>query len=100
MMMIFVCCFVFSLQLVNIADSRDQVFPVLDGFQALKSIVNSVRNDIFNSKTHKGWAIRNKYCIAICCMIFMFAKKSSGKYPSFNIILSYPIFHSSVAVAV
>ncbi|XP_060752167.1 ANTXR cell adhesion molecule 2b isoform X1 [Tachysurus vachellii] len=30
------------LQLVDIADSRDQVFPVLDGFQALKSIVNSI----------------------------------------------------------
>ncbi|TTC59083.1 Anthrax toxin receptor 1 [Bagarius yarrelli] len=29
-------------QLVDIADSRDQVFPVLDGFQALKSIVNSI----------------------------------------------------------
>ncbi|KAI5099482.1 anthrax toxin receptor 2b precursor, partial [Silurus meridionalis] len=30
------------LQLVDIADNRDQVFPVLDGFQALKSIVNSI----------------------------------------------------------
>lgn len=29
-------------QLVDIADSRDQVFPVLEGFQALKSIVNSI----------------------------------------------------------
>ncbi|XP_066506675.1 ANTXR cell adhesion molecule 2b [Hoplias malabaricus] len=29
-------------QLADIADSKDQVFPVLDGFQALKSIVNSI----------------------------------------------------------
>uniref|UniRef100_A0AAV2MQS7 Anthrax toxin receptor n=1 Tax=Knipowitschia caucasica TaxID=637954 RepID=A0AAV2MQS7_KNICA len=29
-------------QLVNIADTRDQVFPVKDGFQALKGIVNSI----------------------------------------------------------
>lgn len=29
-------------QLVDIADSRDQVFPVLEGFQALRSIVNSI----------------------------------------------------------
>ncbi|KAF4082684.1 hypothetical protein AMELA_G00154450 [Ameiurus melas] len=40
------------LQLVDIADSREQVFPVLDGFQALKSIVNSILQkscvEIFN----------------------------------------------------
>lgn len=30
-------------QLVDIADSKDQVFPVVDGFHALKNIVNSVR---------------------------------------------------------
>uniref|UniRef100_A0A8C8FP79 Anthrax toxin receptor n=1 Tax=Oncorhynchus tshawytscha TaxID=74940 RepID=A0A8C8FP79_ONCTS len=29
-------------QLVDIADSKDQVFPVLAGFRALKSIVNSI----------------------------------------------------------
>uniref|UniRef100_A0A8B9JSE7 ANTXR cell adhesion molecule 2 n=1 Tax=Astyanax mexicanus TaxID=7994 RepID=A0A8B9JSE7_ASTMX len=41
-----------SLQLADIADSKDQVFPVLDGFQALKSIVNSILQksciEIFN----------------------------------------------------
>ncbi|KAF5889482.1 anthrax toxin receptor 2-like [Clarias magur] len=40
------------LQLVEIADSKDQVFPVLDGFQALKTIVNSILKksciEIFN----------------------------------------------------
>ncbi|KAG9263282.1 anthrax toxin receptor 2-like [Astyanax mexicanus] len=39
-------------QLADIADSKDQVFPVLDGFQALKSIVNSILQksciEIFN----------------------------------------------------
>ncbi|XP_062869984.1 ANTXR cell adhesion molecule 2b isoform X2 [Trichomycterus rosablanca] len=39
-------------QLVDIADSRDQVFPVVEGFQALKSIVNSILKksciEIFN----------------------------------------------------
>uniref|UniRef100_A0A3Q3XA28 VWFA domain-containing protein n=1 Tax=Mola mola TaxID=94237 RepID=A0A3Q3XA28_MOLML len=29
-------------QLANIADSKDQVFPVKDGFHALKSIINSI----------------------------------------------------------
>ncbi|KAA0703731.1 Anthrax toxin receptor 2 [Triplophysa tibetana] len=29
-------------QLVDIADSKDQVFPVVDGFKALKTIVNSI----------------------------------------------------------
>lgn len=43
-------------QLVDIADGKDQVFPVVDGFQALKTIVNSVRlgiNKITKSKTKK-----------------------------------------------
>ncbi|KAL7847906.1 hypothetical protein AOLI_G00226240 [Acnodon oligacanthus] len=39
-------------QLADIADSKDQVFPVLDGFHALKSIVNSILKksciEIFN----------------------------------------------------
>lgn len=29
-------------QLVDIADTKDQVFPVKDGFHALKGIINSV----------------------------------------------------------
>lgn len=37
-------------QLVDIADSKDQVFPVVDGFQALKTIVNSVRLGISKQK--------------------------------------------------
>lgn len=44
-------------QLVDIADGKDQVFPVVDGFQALKTIVNSVRlgiNKITKSKTKKS----------------------------------------------
>uniref|UniRef100_A0A8C2D958 Anthrax toxin receptor n=1 Tax=Cyprinus carpio TaxID=7962 RepID=A0A8C2D958_CYPCA len=39
-------------QLTDIADSKDQVFPVVDGFQALKNIVNSILKkscvEIFN----------------------------------------------------
>lgn len=39
-------------QLIDIADSKDQVFPVVDGFQALKTIVNSILKksciEIFN----------------------------------------------------
>ncbi|XP_026129193.1 anthrax toxin receptor 2-like [Carassius auratus] len=39
-------------QLADIADSKDQVFPVVDGFQALKNIVNSILKkscvEIFN----------------------------------------------------
>lgn len=30
------------MQLADIADTKDQVFPVKDGFHALKGIVNSV----------------------------------------------------------
>uniref|UniRef100_A0A6Q2WRP8 VWFA domain-containing protein n=1 Tax=Esox lucius TaxID=8010 RepID=A0A6Q2WRP8_ESOLU len=33
-------------QLVDIADNKDQVFPVLAGFHALKTIVNSVRPSV------------------------------------------------------
>ncbi|XP_051766968.1 ANTXR cell adhesion molecule 2b isoform X1 [Ctenopharyngodon idella] len=39
-------------QLIDIADSKDQVFPVVDGFHALKNIVNSILKkscvEIFN----------------------------------------------------
>lgn len=34
--------FIFFLKLERIADSKDQVFPVKGGFQALKGIINSV----------------------------------------------------------
>lgn len=34
----------FMLQLSEIADGTEQVFPVLSGFHALKDIVNSVRS--------------------------------------------------------
>lgn len=34
--------FLFFLKLERIADSKEQVFPVKGGFQALKGIINSV----------------------------------------------------------
>lgn len=37
-------------KLVDIADSKDQVFPVVDGFHALKNIVNSVRFSVSRQK--------------------------------------------------
>lgn len=40
--MIHVFARVFSLKLEKIADTKEQVFPVTGGFQALKGIINSV----------------------------------------------------------
>lgn len=34
----------FLLQLANIADSKDHVFPVNDGFEALQGVIDSVRS--------------------------------------------------------
>lgn len=34
------------LQLSTIADSKDHVFPVHDGFEALQSVIDSVRRNV------------------------------------------------------
>lgn len=34
----------FLLQLAKIADSKDHVFPVNDGFEALQGVIDSVRS--------------------------------------------------------
>lgn len=36
------CDNLFPLQLANIADSKDHVFPVNDGFEALQGVIDSV----------------------------------------------------------
>jgi hypothetical protein len=42
--------FLFSLKLERIADSKEQVFPVKGGFQALKGIINSVSMSLGEGK--------------------------------------------------
>lgn len=43
----------FSWQLSTIADSKDHVFPVNDGFQALQGVIDSVQNtEIDYGKMH------------------------------------------------
>ncbi|XP_035989443.1 anthrax toxin receptor 2-like [Fundulus heteroclitus] len=44
-------------QLAKIADSKDNVFPVKDGFHALKGIVNSVSLDA------------RRFCLSLCFSI-------------------------------
>lgn len=45
-----------SLQLAEIADSTEQVFPVLSGFHALKDIVNSVSWRHTRTQAAASWA--------------------------------------------
>ena len=50
-MMLFVCALhpvyvCASEQLAEVADTKDQVFPVKDGFHALRGIVNSVSTPV------------------------------------------------------
>lgn len=40
-------------QLANIADGKEQVFPVLSGFHALKDIINRVRSQHLYKDTQK-----------------------------------------------
>lgn len=40
--------FLFSLQLAKIADSKDHVFPVNGGFEALQSVIDSVRASVLH----------------------------------------------------
>jgi len=43
-----------SQQLADVADNREQVFPVKGGFQALKGIVNSVSSPCKGAPIPKG----------------------------------------------
>lgn len=44
--------FLLFLKLERIADSKEQVFPVKGGFQALKGIINSVSISLGVGKAH------------------------------------------------
>lgn len=66
-------------QLADIADTKDQVFPVKDGFHALKGIVNSVSLSTFCC------------CLCVCVHVLLDFESVDiwGKYVAFMLIFSF-----------
>lgn len=48
-----ICYLRLFFQLAKIADSKDHVFPVNDGFEALQGVIDSVRNFFHNYDTRQ-----------------------------------------------
>uniref|UniRef100_A0A8C2G1Y4 ANTXR cell adhesion molecule 2b n=1 Tax=Cyprinus carpio TaxID=7962 RepID=A0A8C2G1Y4_CYPCA len=82
-------------QLIDIADSKDQVFPVVDGFQALKTIVNSILkkscveifnlepssicvNETFNIVLRGRGFTQGRTSDVSCCSLFLLDEKPSA----------------------
>ena len=71
-MMLFVCALhpvyvCASEQLAEVADTKDQVFPVKDGFHALRGIVNSVSGLCVRSQGH----CQLRECACVCALVYV-----------------------------
>lgn len=90
----------FFSQLAEIADSTEQVFPVLSGFHALKDIVNSVRSHRICTKAIMLCeSRRTTWAVTVICVFTQILKQTcadvftiepstvcvNGKFAGFNV---------------